>query len=173
MFGILKTVVGVAIIAVVVPNLAPRFLAGLNPKLAADAPVVNAAAPAETGDGREIALRADEFGHVVVNTVINGLSFQMMIDTGATYVALTQASARRLGIAPPRSAYTLRMSTANGEAVAAPVVIDEIRLGGIRVQHVQAIVTPDGSLGIDLLGMSYLKRLSKFELGGGQLVLVQ
>ena len=39
--------------------------------------------------------------------------------------------------------------------------------------NVQAVVMPPGALSINLLGMSFLGKLSRFEAGGGQLVLIQ
>jgi aspartyl protease family protein len=96
-----------------------------------------------------------------------------MVDTGATAVALSAESARRLGIRPPQSAFRMPIDTANGIAYAAPVKLGEVRIGNVSVRNVEAIVVPGDALSINLLGMTFLSRLSRFEVAGGQLVLTQ
>ncbi len=97
----------------------------------------------------------------------------MLVDTGASIVALSGDSARRLGIYPAAGDFTLVMSTANGSVAAAPVTLGEIRIGDVAVRDVPAVVFQGEALGTNLLGMTFLKRLSRFEAGGGQLVLFQ
>jgi aspartyl protease family protein len=175
-------------LAVFVPYLAPNVVASLS----ADRDVVVDEEPAvperqplplseprkrppdpEPVYGRQVALRADPRGHFLTEATVNGRTIEMMVDTGATVVALTSESARRLGLFLSASDYTIPMSTANGVVMAAPVTLSEIRIGGISVRNVTATVMPGKVLGVNLLGMSFLQRLSKFELAGGKLVLVQ
>ncbi len=61
------------------------------------------------------------------------------------------------------------IATANGTAKAARVTLDEIRIGNVRVKNVEALVMPERSLGTNLLGMSFIKRLSNVSMAGGQL----
>jgi aspartyl protease family protein len=118
-------------------------------------------------------LSADRNGHYLADATINGITVRVMVDTGATTVAISADTASRLGIAPAQSSYRVAISTANGAVTAAPVIVDHIRVGQIDVYNVQAIVMPPGALSINLLGMSFLSKLSRFEAGGGQLVLMQ
>ncbi len=120
-----------------------------------------------------MALSANPQGHFVAETIIDGGSVTVMVDTGATMVALTGETARRLGIHPAESAYRDRLSTANGVVMAARVTLDEIRLGDVVVRDVAAVIVPGEALPVDLLGMSFLGRLSKFEIANGELVLSQ
>jgi aspartyl protease family protein len=162
-------VVGLAFVAVFVPKVGPRLLAGI---FAAPAP--SAASLGErSADGRQIALRADPHGHFIVEAIVNGRQIEMMVDTGATIVALTADTAHRLGIDPAESDYKAPLSTANGIVAAAPLSLAEIRVGGIAIHDVEAAIVPGQALPVNLLGMSFLKRLSKFELAGGQLLLVE
>jgi aspartyl protease family protein len=138
--------------------------------LAEKSPAPIARAPQGT---RKVAIPADASTHYFADAVVNGHTISVIVDTGATAVALTEESARRLGIRPAQSEFTARISTANGVVGAAPIVISEIRLGAITVRNVPAIVVPGNALGVNLLGMSFLSRLHKFEVGGGQLVLTQ
>jgi aspartyl protease family protein len=174
MFGRLLIFLGiVAAVAVVAPNIVPALLAWAMSDGPAAAPPAEAHADAPVAYARQATLRADRLGHFAANAVINGRSTEMLVDTGASVVALTPATARRLGIHPAAGDYSLRMSTANGEASAAPVTLDEIRIGDVTVREVPAVVFAGDGLGVDLLGMTFLKRLTRFEIGGGQLVLVQ
>lgn len=132
-----------------------------------------AAAPAAAQAGRVVALRGDSRGHFVTDVQANGRFLKVLVDTGASLVALPAAEARKAGLEPAPSAYTLRMQTANGIVRGAPVRIHELRIGPILVRDVEAVVLPDGALGTPLLGMSFLKRLASFEMRGGSLVLTQ
>ena len=107
------------------------------------------------------------------DAIIDGRTVQVMVDTGATTVALTDRTARRLGIYPSPAAYTERLATANGVIMAARVTLDEVRLGNVVLRDVTAVIVPGNALPVDLLGMSFLGRLSKFEIASGQLVLSQ
>jgi aspartyl protease family protein len=176
---LLVILAALAVIALAAPSVMPGLLATVVGQPAggdatADAAPVPAATPdAAPGYARQAMLRADRLGHFAANAVVNGRSIEMLVDTGASIVALTPASARRLGIHPAASEYSLRMSTANGLAIAAPVMLDEIRIGDVVVRGVPAVVFSGNGLDVDLLGMTFLKRLSRFEAGNGQLVLVQ
>jgi clan AA aspartic protease (TIGR02281 family) len=64
--------------------------------------------------------------------------FDALVDSGASILALTYDGARRAGLFVRDSDYTQRVSTANGLARAAPVVIDRISLGAIAVRNVPA-----------------------------------
>jgi aspartyl protease family protein len=171
---LVASLVVLAAIAVAAPRVMPQLIAAAIGGSAPEEDVPPAApAPSAAGSARQATLRADRLGHFAANAVVNGRSTEMLVDTGASIVALTPATARRLGIHPAAGEYSLRMSTANGEASAAPVMLDEIRIGDVTVREVPAVVFAGDGLGVDLLGMTFLKRLTRFEVGGGQLVLVQ
>ncbi len=169
-----------SVVAVSAPALAPGLLSAVLHRGAASGPSASAmqqlpAAPdlRDRGASRQVALSANGAGHFMARAAINGRQVEVMIDTGATMVALTDVTARRLGLHPPMSAYRDALSTANGVVMAARVTLDEIRLGSVTLHDVSAVVVPGTALPVDLLGMSFLSRLSKFEIAGGQLVLSQ
>ncbi|MEM7620332.1 MAG: TIGR02281 family clan AA aspartic protease, partial [Pseudomonadota bacterium] len=66
-----------------------------------------------------------------------------------------------------------RSKTANGIARVAPVVLDRLSVGDITVKNVQALVSEPGKLSINLLGMSFMKRLNRVQMEDGKLLLVQ
>ena len=114
--------------------------------------------------GRRAQIAADEAGHFRTELRINGRKVDGLIDTGATLVALNLSTARRLGIAVPRSEFKHEVTTANGKTRAAIVRIDTIEIGRIRVENVDAVVLDDKSLHNTLIGMSMLKQLARFEV---------
>lgn len=147
------------------PGLLPRTL----PPSAA--PAVVAAVPSE-GQGEEpsrLVYTADRAGHVVIDAVVNGAEMRMLVDTGATLVALTPRDAVAAGINLDALEWSERVATAAGPARAAPVRLREIRLGQLSLYNVRAEVLE--RLGISLLGMSFLDRLRSYEMRGGKLIL--
>ena len=56
--------------------------------------------------------------------------------------------------------YTATVSTANGKIKAAPAKLERIEVGDITVYDVPALVLPDEALWQNLLGVSFLSRLS-------------
>jgi aspartyl protease family protein len=131
--------------------------------------------PAETAATAvaSIAIPADANGHYRADAVIDGRTIPVFIDTGATTVALSVDAARRLGIQPAPADFTATVETANGAVRAAPVVLRSVRLGNVAVRDVSAVVLEGKGLELNLLGMSFLNRLTKFEAGSGRLLLVQ
>lgn len=121
--------------------------------------------------GRSVELQAQRNGHYFAEAEINGRQVDVMVDTGATMVALTYEDALRAGFSPRRSDFTHRVSTANGIARVAPVLIDRIQIGDILVRDVRAAVLEEGKLGTTLLGMSFLSKLSSVSMRQGRLVL--
>lgn len=117
-----------------------------------------------------VALRADTGRHFRAVAEVNGQRVQFMVDTGASDVALTRDDARRIGIDPDRLTYNLPYRTANGTSFGAAVRIDRIRIGDITIDDVAASVA-QGDLGQSLLGMSFLRRLSGYEVRGDEMIL--
>jgi aspartyl protease family protein len=146
---------------------------------AARAPAGNArgpAAPARGSDdssssGSAVRLRADRLGHFVASADVNGSTIDVLVDTGASIVALTYEDAERAGIYVRPQDFTHRVNTANGQARIAPVMVDQISIGGITVRDVKAAVSEPGKLNQTLLGMTFLGRLTRAEMTRGELLL--
>ena len=123
--------------------------------------------------GRSLNLAADRQGHFKVDARIDGRSIDFLVDTGASLVIMRESDAARIGVRPMRSDYTATVSTANGKIKAAPAKLERVEVGGITVYDVAALVLPDEVLGQNLLGMSFLSRLKRYEYAGGRMVLEQ
>ena len=121
--------------------------------------------------GAILTVSADLAGHFVLHPFVDGRRVRMLVDTGASVVALSREDAAAAGIRVRQEHFTRRLATANGTVEAAPVRIAEIRLGDIVVRNVEAVVLPEGRLDTSLLGMSFLRRLGGFEIARGQLIL--
>jgi aspartyl protease family protein len=148
--------------------------AGTSDRLAARLGLVGSARPeasANAATGRSLTVSADLAGHFVVHPALNGQRVRMLVDTGASSVALSHEDAALLGLRVEPRDFRGRVSTANGVVQTAPVRIKEIRVGDILVRDVEAVVLPPRALGVSLLGMSFLRRLEGFEIAKGRLVL--
>jgi aspartyl protease family protein len=95
----------------------------------------------------------------------------MLVDTGASAVALSYEDAVSAGIRVADADFTIPVNTANGVTRAAPVRIPEIQIGDITVRQVEAVVARQGALKTSLLGMTFLKRLGGFEIAQGRLTM--
>ncbi len=120
---------------------------------------------------KTIVLSANNYGHFHAVAEINGQPVEFMTDTGATYVALSYETAQKLGLAPQNMRFSGRSTTANGVARVASIEIEAIRIGDIVIKNVQAVVAEPGRMTQNLLGMSFIKQLSGFELNGATLIL--
>ena len=123
--------------------------------------------------GRTVTLRGDRLGHFQVEGSVDGRRLDFMVDTGASLVALRERDANKLGIFPSPRDYTARTSTANGVIAVAPVRLSSLEINGIRIYDVGAVVIPDKALNVNLLGMSFLSRVRRFEMANGRLVMEQ
>ena len=119
---------------------------------------------------QKVTLAADLAGHFYADGQVNGGSVRFLVDTGATMVALPAKIADRLGIEYEKGQRGL-IQTANGPTVAYRIKLDEVRLGGIALQNVDAVVIAHG-LGIALLGMSFLNRV-EMQRDGQSMVLTR
>jgi aspartyl protease family protein len=122
---------------------------------------------------RSLTLESGDGGHYPVEVRIEGRRIDFIVDTGASLVILREWDAGQAGFRPMRSDYTATVSTANGKIKAAPFKLDRVEVGGITVYDVPALVLPDEALGKNLLGMSFLSRLRRYEVANGRMVLEQ
>jgi len=120
---------------------------------------------------RTVEVRANFQGHYYTNAEVDGRRINVMVDTGATTVALTYEDARTIGLSLRDSDFTMRVSTANGYGRVAPVTLDRVSIGDITVRNVRGAVMEPGKLGTTLLGMSFLGRLQRVDMRAGTLVL--
>jgi aspartyl protease family protein len=139
-------------------------------------PAVVAAAPKPVPVAASIGsvvLKGDAQGHFNASFRINGKTVDGLIDTGASSVAINEATARRLGFGVNSLDFKYPVSTANGRTMAAVVKLDRVEIGNIRVRDVEAVVLKNEALSGTLIGMTFLKQLSSFKVTNGTLQLVR
>jgi aspartyl protease family protein len=122
---------------------------------------------------RSLSIPRDARGHFQTEGRIDGQRIGFMVDTGASVIALNESSAARFGLRPSRGDYNALVTTANGTIKAARTRLAMVELGGLVVRDVEAMVLPDEALSENLLGLSFLSKLKRFEYAGGKLVLEQ
>ena len=118
-------------------------------------------------------IEANRYGHFYTMAEVNGEEIKVLVDTGATYVSLTYEDAQKIGFNPIDQDFTMRMRTANGIKKSAPVMLDRVEIGNIEVRNVRAVISPPGTSFSNLLGMSFIKGLDRFELNGNELIMAQ
>ena len=137
--------------------------------LAADRSALRSETQIESKQAVKIRKRPD--GHFVVRTEANGVMLHMLVDTGASTVVLKPEDAQRLQIDVENLRYLVPVQTANGTTYAASVRLQTLSIGEISLRDVDALVAKRGTLRDNLLGMSFLNRLTSFEFSGEYLTL--
>ena len=105
---------------------------------------------------QSVTLSAGAGGHFMADGQINGGAIRFLVDTGATAIAIPASDANRLRI-DYRSGQRGTTQTAGGPTTMYVVRLDTVRVGGIELQNVEAIVIEQG-LPIALLGNTFLNR---------------
>jgi aspartyl protease family protein len=122
-------------------------------------------------DGKTLEFVSGPDGHFFISGTIEGTSIKFVADTGATTVLLSYEDAIRAGIDVKRLNFSAPVQTANGLTMAAPYKIRVLTTGEISRSNVPALIAQPGLTQISLLGMSFLSRLSSFEVRGDRLIL--
>ena len=106
-------------------------------------------------NANEVVLQRGLDGHYRAEALINNQKVSVLVDTGATGVAISQAVADKLQL---KSVAAVRTNTANGDSVGYMVRLESVKVGGVEANNVSAMIAP-GLDGDVLLGMSYLGRM--------------
>ncbi|AVJ56969.1 TIGR02281 family clan AA aspartic protease [Idiomarina sp. OT37-5b] len=116
----------------------------------------------QLGNQLVVQLEQNRMGHYVAKGRVNGQPVTFLLDTGATLVAIPEPLAQRLGLKKGRQGMS---QTANGRVITYRTVIDQLQLGDIVLDDVQASITPGMDGDIILLGMSALKQFELTQKG--------
>lgn len=117
----------------------------------------NAVGVAASSDSDRLVLQADGQGHFFTTGTINGVSVRFLVDTGASMISLGASDARRMGLDFNRGQKGISQ-TANGQVVVSKIQLDNVRIGGMTLHQVDAVIHQT-DLPIALLGMSVLNRM--------------
>ncbi|MES3677759.1 TIGR02281 family clan AA aspartic protease [Halomonas elongata] len=117
--------------------------------------------------GETLTLERNASGHFVATGRINGEPVPFLLDTGATFVAVSGSLAERLDLERQGEAW---FSTANGRARGHLTTLDTVSLGGLTAQEVRGSISNGLPGDKALLGMSYLGRFD-IAISGDRLTL--
>lgn len=135
--------------------------------VAAEQPAIEAAALQVAGGG--LTLKREYDGHFYADTLINGATIRMLVDTGASGIALSRDDARRAGIGTSIGMPNVVGQGAGGDVRGEMVMLDRVSLGGESATAMPAIVLDGGNQ--SLLGQAFLGRFASVEIRGDTMVL--
>ncbi len=101
----------------------------------------------------------DARGLYTATGAINGIATEMLIDTGASVVAMNSEHARTLGIDYESLRPDISVETASGQLVGSTVSLNSVRLGHIIIRDVRAVVLPGQHPRHVLLGATFLQHV--------------
>ena len=110
-------------------------------------------------------------GHFWAEARINGVRRRMLIDSGATVTAISEATAAAAGVRSGAAPVPVVLRTANGMAPARAARVEELRLGNIVARDLKVVVSPAFG-NMEVIGMNFLSRLASWRVEGRTLILV-
>ena len=113
-------------------------------------------------DGELVLLREPD-GHFYADVSVGGTTARMLVDTGASVIALTAEDANRLGIGWSDADVHPVARGANGPVRGVRTTLKNVQLGTFEIRDVEAVVIPEG-LGVSLLGQSFLSQVGRIEM---------
>lgn len=121
-----------------------------------------------SGDN-SLALEREADGHFYADVRINGNPVHMLIDTGASGIALSRDDARAAGLATSIGMPDVVGEGADGEVHGEYVKLDRVELGPLSASGLDAVVLNSGQQ--SLLGQSFLSKYSSVQIEGNRMVL--
>jgi len=106
-----------------------------------------------------VSITADTLGHFTADGQVNGQPMRFVVDTGASLVSIPVSEAQRLSLEYQKG-QKARMNTANGATTGYLVKLDTVKVGGVTLHGVDAVVIEGTGFGSPLLGMSFLNRMN-------------
>jgi aspartyl protease family protein len=135
------------------------------------APAAELAVVREDGwNGGEVVLAREGDGHFYADVTVDAVSTRMLVDTGASVVALTGEDADAVGIVWSLQDLEPVARGASGPVQGVRVTIDRMQLGAFEMHAVEAVVIPEG-LPVSLLGQSFLAQVPRVAMERETMVL--
>ncbi|KQZ73036.1 peptidase [Sphingopyxis sp. Root214] len=121
--------------------------------------------------GDEVRIPMARDGHFWATVRLDDTERRMLVDSGATITALSEATAKAAGIETDATLMPLLMRTANGTIRASAGTVERLVVGGIEARRLKVVISP-GLGGTDVLGMNFLSELRSWRVEGRTLILV-
>ena len=166
----------VLIIGAAIGWVGPTFTApvqSVGPSKFAEKPEANANPAARPQwYGGDTALKRESDGHFYTGVRIDTRDYRMLVDTGASMVALTGEDARNIGLDWDPGHLVPVARGASGTVMGVPVTLPQVAVGDFVARNVDAVIIPEG-LPVSLLGQSFLSHIGKVSISGETLTLSQ
>jgi aspartyl protease family protein len=120
--------------------------------------------------GDEVRIPMGRDGHFWAKVKLNGTETRMLVDSGATVTALSEATADAAGVKADATLVPLLMKTANGTVRADAGTVERLTIGGIAARKLKVVISP-GLGDTDVLGMNFLSELESWRVEGRTLIL--
>lgn len=132
-------------------------------------------APSDSGDApvtwaEEVAFERERDGHFYADVVVDGVSSRMLVDTGASVIALTGEDAMAMGLHWDENDVMPVAQGANGAVHGVHTQLRHVRVGSFEANDVRAMIIPEG-LGISLLGQSFLSTIDQVQIADDRMML--
>ena len=127
-----------------------------------------ASAPAISGE--PMTIRKSDDGHFWVSAEVNGHPVRFLIDSGATFTALSARAARDAGVEPGGFGLKTVIDTANGAVEAERGEIADLRVGSLAMRN-HKVVIADAFGNTNVLGMNFLSELESWRVEGSSMIL--
>src|SRR4051812_37140708 len=157
-----------AAIGLLLPSGHRAAPAAVPPAAARPAAAASAAEPAPLM-AVETKLERMPNGHFYADAAVNGQPVRVVVDTGASIVALTMADAQRIGVAFSPNEFTVIGSGASGPVRGQDVTLDSVSIDGKEVRNLHGAVVE--GLDVSLLGQTYLSRITAVQMSGETMTL--
>jgi aspartyl protease family protein len=122
----------------------------------------------ERSDGA-VELARDPDGHFYADVQVNGATLHMLVDTGASTIALSREDARSAGLATSIGMPEVVGRGADGDVHGEMATLDRMTLGQKTVEGLPAVVLNSGEQ--SLLGQSFLSKFDKVQIEGDRMLL--
>ena len=116
-----------------------------------------------------VELERSSDGHFYADVQINGASVRMLVDTGASGIALSREAARSAGVATSIGMNDVVGQGASGDVRGEWVKLDDVTLGHKSVDGLEAVVLNGGET--SLLGQQFLSKFESVEIRDDRMVL--
>ncbi len=120
--------------------------------------------------GDEVRIPMGRDGHFWAKVSLNGTEKRMLVDSGATVTALSEATAAEAGVEADATLVPLLMKTANGTVRADAGTLERLTIGAIEARGLKVVISP-GLGDTDVLGMNFLSQLQSWRVEGRTLIL--
>lgn len=130
-------------------------------------------APRDQNALASVRIRRGDDGRITARGRANGVALDFLIDSGSSAVILKSSDAEKAGIDVKAAVFETPIATAAGEAMFAPARLTSVEIGPIQIADVEAFIAKPGTLNESLLGQSFLRRLSSYEMVGDFVTLRQ